>query len=294
MLPLIKWAGGKRKFAVQITNLLGNQYNNYYEPFVGGAAILLHMEAHNAICYDINPELINMYNVIKKHPKDLIEELREYSTLHENSSDIEKKELYYNTRGLDRNRIMYRKLSNVEKAARFMYLNKTCYNGLWRVNRNGQNNVPYGRYVNPKILSEEEILAASQYFNTSNVTFEVSDYQNVRNLAQAGDVVYFDPPYDVEEGQSSFVEYAAGGFNRENQRELKQLCDELVQRGVIVGISNSNTQFIRNLYMTGPYDFYELYDDMRVIRTIGGTPSSRGERRELFILGRLNNNEENE
>lgn len=294
MLPLIKWAGGKRKFAVQITNLLGNQYNNYYEPFVGGAAILMHMEARNAVCYDINPELINMYNVIKFHPQELIEILRIYKDTHENATPEGKKDLYYNTRGLDRNPIMYNILDDIHKAARFIYLNKTCYNGLWRVNRNGQNNVPYGRYVNPKILSEEDILAASQYFNNNNVTFEVNDYQNVRNLAQAGDIVYFDPPYDVEEGQSSFVEYAAGGFNRENQRELKQLCDELVRRGVIVGISNSNTQFIRNLYMEGPYYFYELYDDMRVMRTIGGTPGSRGERRELFILGRSNNNEENE
>lgn len=294
MLPLIKWAGGKRKFAVQITNLLGNQYNNYYEPFVGGAAILLHMEAHDAVCYDINPELINLYNVVKTSPKKLISELEKYEAAHQNATENKREEIYYKVRTLDRDKEKFAKLSRIQKAARFMYLNKTCYNGLWRVNRNGENNVPYGKYAEPNILNREDILKVSKYFRKNKVKFQLKDYKKVRDIAQPGDIVYFDPPYDVEEGQSEFVGYSVDGFNRENQRELKQLCDELVQRGVIVGISNSNTQFIRNLYMEGPYDFYELYDDMRVMRTIGGTPSSRGERKELFILGRLNNNEENE
>lgn len=294
MLPLIKWAGGKRKFAVQITNLLGNQYNNYYEPFVGGAAILLHMEAHDAVCYDINPELINLYNVVKTSPKKLISELEKYEAAHQNATENKREEIYYKVRTLDRDKEKFAKLSRIQKAARFMYLNKTCYNGLWRVNRNGENNVPYGKYAEPNILNREDILKVSKYFRKNKVKFQLKDYKKVRDIAQPGDIVYFDPPYDVEEGQSEFVGYSVDGFNRENQSELKQLCDELVQRGVIVGISNSNTQFIRNLYMEGPYDFYELYDDMRVMRTIGGTPSSRGERKELFILGRLNNNEENE
>lgn len=294
MLPLIKWAGGKRKFAVQITNLLGNQYNNYYEPFVGGAAILLHMEAHDAVCYDINPELINLYNVVKTSPKKLISELEKYEAAHQNATENKREEIYYKVRTLDRDKEKFAKLSRIQKAARFIYLNKTCYNGLWRVNRNGENNVPYGKYAEPNILNREDILKVSKYFRKNKVKFQLKDYKKVRDIAQPGDIVYFDPPYDVEEGQSEFVGYSVDGFNRENQRELKQLCDELVQRGVIVGISNSNTQFIRNLYMEGPYDFYELYDDMRVMRTIGGTPSSRGERKELFILGRLNNNEENE
>ena len=280
MQPIIKWAGGKRRFCKQITDLLGNNFNNYYEPFVGGAAILLYMEPHNAHCSDINEELINLYNVVKNSPEELIEELRPYVNRNDSVS-------YLNIRGLDRVPMAFNQLTPVERAARFMYLNHTCFNGIWRVNRNGQNNVPFGRYKNPKILAEEEIREASRLFNSNNITFEVNDYQTVARRAKAGDLVYFDPPYDVEEGQNGFVGYTAGGFNRTNQRELKELCDELIQRGVTVGISNSNTKFIRELYSDDPYHFYKLHDELKVRRTIGAKNESRREMTELFILGRL-------
>ena len=279
MNPVIKWAGGKRRFAETIVGILGTECNNYYEPFIGGAAILLFMEVPNATCSDTNEELINLYNVIKHHPQELIKELAENFAPHHS------KEFYYEIRAWDRDRENYAQISNIKRAARFMYLNRTCYNGLWRVNKKGENNVPFGKYVNPTILVENAILEASQYFNTSNVNFEVSDYRAIAERAQEGDIVYFDPPYDIETGQSSFVEYTQDGFTRENQRELKELCDRLVERGVKVGISNSNTSFIRSLYTEGPYNFYELHDDITVKRTIGGTPDSRKELSELFILG---------
>lgn len=279
MNPVIKWAGGKRRFAETIVGILGTECNNYYEPFIGGAAILLFMEVPNATCSDTNEELINLYNVIKHHPQELIKELAENFVPHHS------KEFYYEIRAWDRDREKYAQISNIKRAARFMYLNRTCYNGLWRVNKKGENNVPFGKYVNPTILVENAILEASQYFNTSNVNFEVSDYRAIAERAQEGDIVYFDPPYDIETGQSSFVEYTQDGFTRENQRELKELCDRLVERGVKVGISNSNTSFIRSLYTEGPYNFYELHDDITVKRTIGGTPDSRKELSELFILG---------
>lgn len=280
MQPIIKWAGGKRRFARQICELLGNEFNNYYEPFVGGAAILFYLQPTNACCSDINEEIINLYNVVKNNPDELIETLRPYVDMN-NSVD------YLRIRGLDRNQVAFAALTSIERAARFMYLNHTCFNGLWRVNRRGENNVPFGKYVHPKILTEDEIRQASDFFNNNNVTFEVNDYQIVANRAQEGDLVYFDPPYDVEQGQNSFVGYTANGFTRENQRQLKQLCDELVQRGVTVGISNSNTEFIRNLYTEGPYNFYELHEEMKVHRTIGATNESRREITELFIIGRL-------
>lgn len=281
MNPVIKWAGGKRRFAEAIVNILGRECNHYYEPFVGGAAILLFMEVPNATCSDTNEELINFYNVLKDSPEDLIAELAA------NYVPNHSREFYYEIRSLDRNRARYNALTAIQRAARFLYLNKTCYNGLWRVNRKGQNNVPFGRYVHPTILPADSIREVSQYFNESNIVFEVSDYRVVANRAQAGDIVYFDPPYDVEAGQSGFVEYTQDGFNRDDQRRLKVLCDELIERGVRVGISNSNTQFIRDLYTEGPYDFYEVFDDMTVKRTIGGTLESRREMSELFILGTL-------
>ena len=281
MNPIIKWAGGKRRFAEAIVSILGTECNHYYEPFIGGAAVLLFMEVSNATCSDTNEELINLYNVIKYSPEELIKELAN------NFVPFHCRDFFYHVRGLDRDRTKYNGLSIIQKAARFMYLNKTCYNGLWRVNRRGQNNVPFGRYVNPPILTEDSIREASRYFNTCNINFEVADYAVIANRAQAGDIVYFDPPYDVEAGQSGFVEYTQDGFNRTNQRQLKAICDELVERGVRVGISNSNTQFIRDLYTEGSYDFYEVHADMTVKRTIGGTVESRREMSELFILGTL-------
>lgn len=280
MQPIVKWAGGKRRFAQQISKLLGNNFNNYYEPFIGGGAILLYMEPRNAKCSDINVELINLYNIVKYHPEELIVELQKYINKN-NSHD------YLQIRNIDRQPNEFSRLTEIERAARFMYLNHTCFNGIWRVNQNGQNNVPFGRYVNPKILAADEIRDVSKYFNDYNVSFEVNDYRVVANRAQAGDVVYFDPPYDVEEGQNGFVGYTASGFNQNNQRELKELCDLLVQRGVTVGISNSNTRFIRELYGNDPYNFYELHSELKVRRTIGAKSESRREVTELFIIGRL-------
>lgn len=279
MNPIIKWAGGKRRFAEQIVNLLGRECNHYFEPFVGGGAILLYNEYTNALATDTNEELINLYSVVKYNVEDLIAELEaNYVPMHN-------RDFYYEVRGWDRNRAFYNNLTNVQRAARFLYLNRTCYNGLWRVNSKGENNVPFGRYINPPILQAESLREASGYFHTHHVEFRVSDYRDVRLRANVGDIVYFDPPYDIEAGQNGFVSYTQDGFNREDQRHLKELCDDLVLRGVRVGISNSNTAFIRELYTEGPYNFYELHDEISVKRTIGGTPDSRRELHELFIIG---------
>ena len=276
MLPIIKWAGGKRRFANQITAIIGNDYKCYYEPFIGGGAILLHMMPKKAVCSDINEELINFYNVVKNSPEELIKEMDKY--VNENN-----KEFYLNIREYDRNG-MIEQMNSVQRAGRFLYLNKTCYNGLWRVNNKGEFNVPYGKYVNPKFFDVNELNEASKYFK--NVEFNVCDYKKTAMKAKKGDFVYFDPPYDVEEGQNSFVSYTKSGFNQDNQRQLKELCDTLIRRGVTVGISNSNTKFIKDLYCSDDYISYELHEDIIVNRTIGGTPSSRRQVTELFILGR--------
>lgn len=281
MNPIIKWAGGKRRFAEQISQLLGHDCEHYFEPFVGGGAIMLYGEYANAFATDTNEELINLYLVIKNNVEELIATLAVNFVPHHN------RDFYYQVRGWDRDKVNYSALSNIQRAARFLYLNRTCYNGLWRVNRNGENNVPFGRYVNPPILQEGVLREANDYFNRQNVQFRVADYREVNDHAQAGDIVYFDPPYDIEVGQNGFVSYTQDGFNRDDQRQLKALCDELVLRGVRVGISNSNTAFIRELYTEGPYDFYELHDEISVKRTIGGTPESRRELHELFILGQI-------
>lgn len=282
MLPIIKWAGGKRKFAKQIYELLGSCSGRYYEPFLGGGAVLLSMMPKIAICSDINVELINTYNVVKNNPLELIKELKN------NYIPYHNKDFYYKIRALDRDLNIYNSLTDIEKAARFMYLNKTCYNGLWRVNKKGENNVPFGRFINPKILPEEDIVLTSQYFNNNNIMFHVSDYKSIVKSAKSGDIVYFDPPYDIEKGENGFVQYTQDGFNREDQIQLKNLCDSLIMKGVIVGVSNSNTKFIRDLYENDEYHFYELHEDFISHRMIAGNINSRKKIKELFILGKIN------
>ena len=279
MQPIIKWAGGKRKFAPQIAGFLGNVTGTYYEPFLGGGAMLLHIAPAHAVCSDINPELINFYEVIKDDVDAIVELLKtEFVPNH-------CKDFYYDVRGWDRNAFEYSHIDKVRRAARFLYLNKTCYNGLWRVNRDGMNNVPFGRYKKPTILLEEDLRQAADYFRTNEVSFFRCDYKDLVGKAKKGDTVYFDPPYDVEAGQSEFVSYTASGFNRKDQADLKTLCDRLIDRGVKVGVSNSNTQYIKNLYTSDDIHQYQLIEIAPFSRTIGGKPSSRRKTTELIIIG---------
>ena len=279
MQPIIKWAGGKRKFATQIADFLGEVKGTYYEPFLGGGAILLHLAPLKALCSDINPELINFYSVVKDDVDSLIELLKsEFVPKHN-------KAFYYQVRGWDRDSVEYAKIDPVRRAARFIYLNKTCYNGLWRVNKNGMNNVPFGRYKKPTILLEEDLRQAAAYFKKNDICFYECDYKQLALKAKKGDLVYFDPPYDVEVGQSEFVSYTASGFSRKDQEELKNLCNLLIDRGVKVGISNSNTQYIRTLYASDKKHHYVLHEIAPFSRTIGSKPSSRKKTTELIIIG---------
>lgn len=280
MQPIIKWAGGKRKFALQIANFLGAVEGTYYEPFLGGGAMLLHIAPKHAVCSDINPELINFYNVVKNDVGSLIELLKtEFIPNHS-------KAYYYQVRGWDRETDTYSLLDPVRKAARFIYLNKTCYNGLWRVNKVGMNNVPFGRYKRPTILLEDDLKEVAKYFQECDICFYECDYKQLINTAKRGDTVYLDPPYDIEIGQSEFVSYTASGFSRKDQEDLKRLCDELIERGVKVGISNSNTEFIRTLYLSDKKHKYELNEIAPFSRTIGCKPSSRKITTELIIIGK--------
>src|SRR5690554_555584 len=231
MLPLLKWAGGKRKIARKIIDLIDHdlQDGTYFEPFLGGGAVLFELLPNKAVCFDYNRDLIEFYNVVKSKPEKLI---RVLDKKYKNQND---RDFYYETRELDRDEENFKRMGDVERAARFMYLNKTCYNGLWRVNSNGYNNVPFGRYVNPKILDEDGIRLASRYFNENHITFYNSDFSDVLEHAKKGDLIYFDPPYDVEEKQSEFVSYTKNGFSRDDQIRLKNVCDELVERGAEIG-----------------------------------------------------------
>ena len=284
MIPLLKWAGGKRKLAPAIIELIGNDYNHYYEPFVGGASMLLHLLPEHASCFDINRELINFYLVVKDNPERLIFHLTHYFIPNHNKQGDA---FYYFVRNWDRVADTYMRLSPERRAARFLYLNKACYNGLWRENQFGQNNVPSGHHTVLSLPTKEHIMEVSAYLREHDVQFYNNDYLHVEFIAQPGDLVYFDPPYDIEAGQNGFVSYSSGGFNRICQMQLKGLCDRLVLSGVKVAVSNSNTEFIRNLY-GNPEDGgveYEIHQ-IDANRSLGSDPTSRKTIKELIIIGR--------
>lgn len=283
MLPLLKWAGGKRKIARKIIDLIDHdlQDGTYFEPFLGGGAVLFELAPNKAVCFDYNRDLIEFYNVVKSKPEKLI---RVLDKKYKNQND---RDFYYETRELDRDEENFKRMGDVERAARFMYLNKTCYNGLWRVNSNGYNNVPFGRYVNPKILDEDGIRLASRYFNENHITFYNSDFSDVLEHAKKGDLIYFDPPYDVEEKQSEFVSYTKNGFSRDDQIRLKNVCDKLVERGAVVAISNSKTKFIQELFKGKNYKYYTINDNIKVRRVIASNVNSRKLIEEVLIIGRL-------
>lgn len=254
MKPVIKWVGGKGSVLPLFEDLIKSYLNNnntFYEPFAGGLAVSLALQHKNTVVNDLNSELIHMYRVIRDKPEELISELKCFQNSH-------CKEFYYHVRNLDRTDILSR-MTDVVKAARTIYLNKTCFNGLYRVNSKGQFNSPIGRTTSgktPDIVQEDLIREMSQYLKT--VQFHNGDYKNCLVTAKAGDVVYLDPPYDQDESISTdgFVGYQKEGWTRENLRELKRICDELVFKGCRVIISNNDTEFVRKLF--SGYKFREL------------------------------------
>ena len=239
--PILKWGGGKRQLLNEIIPLVP-AHNKYYEPFVGGAAVLLGLQPKKAVINDYNVELINTYQVVRDSPEKLIDLLRIHKNQH--SSDY-----YYEVRSWDRDADKYCDLSNVEKAARTVYLNRTCFNGLYRVNKAGQFNTPCGRYKNPEILNESKIRLLHEYLALNDIDILCGDYKASLEKIETGAFVYFDPPYmPPENGDETFTKYTVDGFGEDKQTELKEICDHLTKIGVNWMLSNSSCSFIRELY----------------------------------------------
>jgi len=232
--PFVKWAGGKRQIVNILLSNVPKSFNRYFEPFVGGGALLFELKPKKAVISDINEELINAYRVIKGNVDELIESLKK----HKNSADY-----YYSIRAINP-----KTLNPVERASRFIYLNKTCFNGLYRENSKGEFNVPFGKYKNPKICDEENLRAVSQFLNSIDIEIFNSDYKETCELTQPGDFIYFDPPYYPVSKTSSFTKYNSKDFSEEDQIELSQIFKELDKKGCYVMLSNSDTEFIRKLY----------------------------------------------
>ncbi len=273
--PYLKWAGGKRQLLPELTKYINEKSLKkctYYEPFIGGGALLFELQPTRAVISDKNQELINCYEVVRDSLDDLIEELRKHQ---ENNSA----EHFYKTRDLDRSP-KYKNMSIVEKAARIIYLNKTCYNGLFRVNSQGQFNVPFGRYKKPNILDEAVLTAVSKYLNESEVKILKGDFAEAVKNAEKGDFIYFDPPYDPVSDTASFTGYDVNGFNRDEQIRLKEVFDKLTGKGCRVILSNSQTDFIMDLYK----DYRDKIKTVRAARSINSKGLKRGKVDEILVL----------
>lgn len=266
--PVLKWVGGKRQLMDEIKEVLPQKYTTYYEPFLGGGAVLFELQPKKAIINDVNSELMNLYNVIKCDVEALIEDLKK----HENTS-----EYFYRTREMDRDKELYEQLSNVERASRIVYLNKTCYNGLFRVNKAGEFNTPFGKYKNPNIVNEVTLRAVSKYFNKADIKILNGDFEESLKGARKGSFVYFDPPYDPVSDSANFTGYDKGGFNRDEQKRLKKLCDKLDKKGIKFLLSNSATDFIMDLYKD-----YNI-KVVKAKRNINSNGNARGDVDEVLV-----------
>ncbi|ARY93008.1 MULTISPECIES: DNA adenine methylase [Lacticaseibacillus] len=271
LTPFIKWVGGKRQLIGEIDRFLPKSYKTYFEPFLGGGALFLHLTPHEAVVNDLNTELINTWQVVKDAPTKLMELL----TVHQQNNS---KDYYLNIRRMDRDgRITG--LTPAQRAARFIYLNKTGFNGLWRVNSHGQNNVPYGRYKAP-LVADERIFAVSQYLNRNSVSLLNTDFTDAVATASEGDFVYFDPPYIPSTATAAFTSYTSSGFGLEQQQKLRDTFQRLTGRGVLAMLSNSDTRLTRELYA----DIPEIHiHQVRANRAINSDATKRGRVNELII-----------
>ncbi len=231
--PFLKWAGGKTRILSKIRPVFPEVYGRYFEPFLGGGAVFFDLRPPaGAQLSDINGELVNVYRCVRDRVEDLIAHLARHRY---------EKNYYYAVRAQDP-----ATLSPLARASRMIFLNRTCFNGLYRVNRRGQFNVPFGRYTNPVICQQERLRAASLALR--QCTIGQLDYATACTSVKPGDFVYFDPPYDPISSTANFTGYAAGGFGRDEQERLSNLFARLAELGAFVALSNSDTPFIRSLY----------------------------------------------
>lgn len=260
--PPVKWAGGKSQLMPQFEPLFPQrEYGLYVEPFVGGGAVFFHLLPPRAVLIDSNDELINFYLVVRDDLEALLQDLKK----HENTA-----EYYYRIRAFDPGQ-----LTPVERASRFLYLNKTGYNGLWRVNSRGQHNVPFGRYKNPKIVDEPNLRLVSEALKRAEIICD--DFSRVLDCADPGAFVYLDPPYHPLSETANFTSYTPDAFEEDDQRRLAEVFRELDRRGCLVMLSNSDTPFIRELYKN--YDIQVIYAK----RAINCRADKRGPISELVI-----------
>lgn len=268
--PCVKWAGGKRQILNNLLEFMPKKFKCYYEPFIGGGALLFEITPKKFKINDSNKELICIYKCLRNNK--LFKKFYECCKTHEKNHS---EEYFYKIREMDRKK-SYNKLPTYIKAARCVYLNKACFNGLYRVNKKGYFNVPSGKYQKIKCFDDINIKKLNKYFNKYKPVILNKDFEYAIKSAKAGDFIYFDPPYDVV-GDQSFTSYTIEGFNRKEQLRLRDVVTDLTKKGVLIMISNANTEFIRDIYK----DF-----NIHIInakRVINSKSDRRGDIEEVII-----------
>lgn len=268
--PFVKWAGGKRQIIDKLKKYVPDQYNTYYEPFVGGGALLFELSPKNAVINDSNEELMNVYRCIKDEKKfeAMCRELNRHEMMH--SEDY-----YYQIRNLDRDKKKFKRIVDYKRAARTIYLNKACFNGLYRVNSKNEFNVPFGKKNKVNTYEGQNLGIICGYLNYNNIKLLSVDFEEAVREAKEGDFVYFDPPYDSD--TSTFNSYTEDGFSKDEQRRLAKVFKDLSDRGCYVMLSNHHTTLIKELYK----DFYIHVIEAK--RNINSNGKKRGKVEEVII-----------
>ena len=269
--PFLKWVGGKGQLLAQFNEFFPTEVNRYFEPFIGGGAVFFHLKHRfprmRAFLRDINAELINTYLAVRDFPHELMRRLDEHAARFR----AEHEDYFYLIRAQHHLPVA----QVVERAARMIFLNKTCFNGLWRVNARGEFNVPVGSNKNPGLYDEENILAASQALE--GVHLAVQDFRDTFNETRRGDFIYIDPPYHPISLTASFTSYSKEDFGAEEQHELHAVFADGARRGVRLMLSNSDAPFIRKLYRD-----FQIHT-VQARRAINCDGSKRGEINEVVV-----------
>jgi DNA adenine methylase len=268
--PIIKWVGGKTKLLPELLARMPPSFERYYEPFAGGAALFFRVAPERALLADSNSDLIGLYAAVARDVDAVIARLERHRAAHDQRH-------YYDMRA--RWNEPGAAWDPADRAAAFIYLNKTCFNGLWRVNRAGGFNVPIGRYADPPICVPETLRAAQAVL--ARATLRCADYRKAVEGAGRGDFVYFDPPYDPVTPTANFTSYTADAFGPEQQRELADTAQKLVARGCRVMLSNSDTPYVRALYQERGFRI----DRVKCTRAINSNAARRGEVDEVIAVG---------
>ena len=270
--PFVKWAGGKRQLIPEIEKHLPEKFSSYFEPFLGGGALLFHLLSENenlkGYVSDLNSDLILAYVTIRDNLNGLLKSLQKHSDNYFSDS----KSYYYSVRESNPK-------SQIEKVSRLLFMNRTCFNGLYRVNSKGKFNVPLGRYSNPNIVQEENLRSVNQFLNHNKIIIKCQDFSSTVEKVKKGDFVYFDPPYQPVSKTANFTSYTNGNFGLNDLKRLAKVSNQLAKKGVNVLLSNSSSKQVRDLFSSRHWEIIKIEAN----RAINSDSNKRTGHSELLI-----------